>query len=535
MGHVFTDSPFFGVEQTSMRPLQFLNLAGCLLLVGAVAGCPSSGKVTSGTTGGEATAEDLLTSAVHQLRPENYSIAAASDKPVNLLNSWHLKVTNPGATVTPVTPPVGWVDEASTGRLTATSYDDRDAVYIRDAMLNHSIAKYLAARAQDEVGQIQAVCDFVVRNISLRGDDEPEIPLGLYELLLVGRGAPEDRAWICAKLLKQLRIDSVIVRPMGAAENSEEWLFGVLLDSKTYLFDPRLGLAIPSTNDLAQATIKPATLDEIISHPEWLEQLTVRADQPYAIDVQGLKNPSFQPIVELDSWPQRMKDLEGALPAEELCVLYDPLTDEADRAGFLSRLQKSLPSGTATELKPWAYPTRQRAAMKIPNPAAAQAWAATTQIFRLPFPVNVNRATGEETIGAPEGRMLRIRIDQLLGKFDDANKRYLSIRHLEVEPVPDQNLVILNRLGAEYAIYWSGVCKYEAQEYDAAIEQLKTYVKRFDRNGRWAFAARALLAECHAELGNFGEAAAEVERVRSDDPNRVGNAIRVKRWNARKK
>ncbi|MBS0202641.1 MAG: CDC27 family protein [Planctomycetes bacterium] len=517
-----------------MRSLQFVSLAGCLLLVSAVCGCPSTGKVTSGTSE-EATAEDLLQSAVHQLRPENYTIASAPDKPVNLLNSWHLKVSDAGATSAPLTPPAGWVDEAGAERLSATTYDERDAFYIRDAMLNHSIAKYLAARGPDEVGQIQAVFDFVVRNISLRSDDEPEMPLGVYELLLIGRGGAEDRAWVCAKLLGQLRIDSVIIRPAGEAETSDVWLLGVLLDSRIYLFDPRLGLAIPSTPDLSQASIQPATLDEIVSHPEWLEQFTVRADQPYAIDVDGLKQPVIQPIVELDSWPVRMKELEGTLPAEELCVLYDPLSDQDAQTGLLSRLQKCLKSGKADQLKPWGYPLQQRAATKVPNPAASQNWAVTTRIFSLPIPIIENRETGTQTIGTPEGRMLRIRIDQLLGKFEDANQRYLSIRHLEVEPVPAQELEILNRLGAEYAIYWSGVCKYEAQEYESAVEQLTTYVKRFDRNGRWAFAARALLAECHAKLGQFDQAIAVVDRVRSDDPYRDANAIRVKRWNAQKK
>lgn len=515
-----------------MKFSRFSGLLVCLLLIGAMAGCPGNGKVGSGNAAkAEASAEELLGSAIYQLRPENYTIAAATDKPINLLNSWSDRIADPAAAVELAPLPAGWIDDAEAARLRVRLFDLRDAVHIRDAMLNHAIVTYLAARGTDEISQVQAVFDFVVRNITLRSPDETDLPLGVYQLLLLGRGTAEDRAWVCGALLRQLHIDTVIVRPKGA--EADAWLLGVVLNSQIYLFDTRMGIALPATDDPAAKAGRPATFEEIISHPEWLKGLALRADQPYAIDPEALKEALLQPIVESDYWSGRMKQLESVLPANDLCVLYDPVSDEAGRSGLLSRLQK-VASAKAGQWTPWPYPHQQLTAGYSTTPAVKQAWEMATQTFSLPIPVVTDRQTQQASLGTPERRMLRIRTDQLLGKFEEATERYLSIRHLEVEPVPVQELAILNRLGAENAIYWTAICKFEVREYQAAIEQLTSYLKRYDRNGRWNFAARALLAECHAELGQFSEAIAVLDRTRSDDPYRDANAIRVKRWTARK-
>lgn len=520
------------LSTNDMKLPRFPGLLICLMLIGAVAGCPGNGKVSTGDSAkSEATAEELLASAIYQLRPENYTIAAATDKPINLLNSWSERVSNSVSDVEPAALPADWIDETEAARLKVRLFDLRDAVHVRDAMLNHAMVTYLAARGTDEVSQVQAIFDFVVRNITLRSPDETDLPLGVYQLLLLGRGNAEDRAWVCGALLKQLHIDSVVVRPADA--DNDAWLLGVILNQQIYLFDPRMGIALPATADPAAKPGRPATLEEIVSHPEWLQPLALRADQPYAIDADGLKDAHLQPIVESDYWSPRMKQLESVLPANDLCVLYDPVVDEAGRSGLLSRLQKVAPS-KADQLKPWQYPRQQIIAGFTTTPAVKQAWEMAFQTFSLPIPVVTDRQTQQTSLGTPERRMLRIRTDQLLGNFEEATERYLSIRHLEVEPVPVQELSILNRMGAENAIYWTAICKFEVREYQAAIEQLSAYLKRYDRNGRWNFAARALLAECHAELGHFSEAIAVLERTRSDDPYREANAIRVKRWTARK-
>ena len=525
-----------------VRPVSTLFLSATLVV--SVTGCPSRASVSSkdnpaGKSSSQgASAEDLLKSAIHQLRPENFSIAAAPDKPVSLLNSWRGMVadakpadTDDSGKVPPL--PAGWATADEEKRLLSDKYDDQDAIHIRDCLLAHVTAKFLAARRNDELQRIQEVFQFVVRNIALRGDDDLELPLTTYRLLLTGRGSAEDRAWICASILKQLRIDSVIVRPSAESRAGDEaWLLGVLLNDRVYLFDPRLGISVPSSVDAAATASQPATLEEITSHPEWLQYLSARADQPYSIDAESLKNPQVMPIVDPSYWSRRMSRLEQVLPTDDACVLFDPLLDGPGRTGVLKRSQAACPMVKADSLRSWPYPEQQREASRKASQTLVQQIQQALVGFSAPITVNADPQAKAPLVAVPEAKMLKFRTDQLLGKFDEATKRYLQIRHLEVEPNEYPEIVQLHRLAAEDAIYWSGVCKFEAGEFDAAIEQLTGYIRRFDRKGRWTFAARSLLAECHARQARFPEAITAIERTVAEDPYRDANAVRVRGWKA---
>ncbi len=518
-----------------------------VLLAGAIAGCPGRGAVSSkGNPSNKpaaqgASAEDLLRSAIHQLRPENFSIAAAPDKPVSLLNSWRGLVAEakpPEANDRENAPPLpaGWTTADEEKRVQSDKYDDQDAIHVRDCLLAKVASKYLSARRGDELQRVQEVFQFVVRNVALRGGEDLELPLPTYLLLLTGRGSAEDRAWICATILKQLRIDSVIVRPSADSKpDDNQWLFGVVLNDRVHLFDPRLGLAVPSSADAAATDSPPATLSEIASHPEWLQVLSARADQPYSIEADSLANPRVMPIVETAYWSRRMSRLEQVLPTEDACVLFDPPVDDLGRSGTVRRLLAACPTVKEDDFKPWPYPERQREASRKASPALVQQIQQTLLGFNVPITVNVDPQTKQPSAAVPERKMLKIRTDQLLGKFGDVTQRYLSIRRLEVEPNPFPEIAQLYRLAAEDAIYWSGVSKFEAEEYDAAVEQLAGYLKRFDRKGRWTFAARSLLAECHARQSRLAEAITAVDRAVAEDPYRDANAIRVKGWKSRLK
>ncbi len=512
-------------------------LIASLLMLATVTGCPRKAVVSSGkATNKAASAEDLLKSAIHQLRPENFSIAAAPDKPVSLLNSWRgmlgdAKQEGSSAESETPMPPADWASAEVAKRLLTDKFDEQDAIHIRDCQLAHAIATYLAARSNDELQRVHEVFQFVVRNIALRGDDDPELPISTYLILLTGRGAPEDRAWVCASILKQLRIDSVIVRPGGAAKaDEEEWLFGVILNDRVYLFDAKLGLAIPSSVETGTTSFQPATLAELPTHPEWLQQLAARADQPYRIDAESLKESRVMPIAEPNFWGRRMNRLEQVLPVESACILFDPPSDDLGRTGLIKRAQAACLNRKAEDLKLWPYPARQLATARTANPATMQQMQQLLLSFSAPITVSVDPQTGKPAGAVPERKMLRIRTDQLLGKFEDATQRYLSIRHLEIEPSQFPEVAQLHRLAAEDAIYWSGLSKFEAEEYEAAVEQLSGYIKRFDRKGRWTFAARSLLAECRVRQGKFAEAVTAIERTVAEDPYREANAVRIKRW-----
>jgi hypothetical protein len=347
-----------------------------------------------------------------------------------------------------------------------------------------------------------------------------------YLTMQVGRGSADDRAWVCAAILKQLRLDCVVIRPKkGENANDDRWLFGVIFDNQIYLYDLRLGL--PVTNGTPDSSSSVATLSTIVDHPEWLEQMSV--NEPYRLTVEDLRDPAIFVISQPEFWCRRMSSLEQVLPPSDICVLYDSLLDDDSRPGLLRRIVTA-GAWPVESLKLWAHPRRQREELRQPKQETAQEWERLMLPFLVPVPLSLDKA-GNQVKGTPERKQQRFRSDQLLGKFAEATKRYLSIRHLEVEPNPP-DLERLNRMAAEDAFYWTSICKYELGEYDTAVEQLTAYLKKYDRKGKWYFPARSLLAQSYAQLERLPLAITTLERSPSGDPYRLTNALRVKRWTA---
>ena len=211
--------------------MRLLSLTFLVILAFVVAGCGPrkvSSINTSSNAPATATSDDVLTSAIHQLRPENFGFNSATDKPVSLLNSWRFKQAeiqkiNDQATIdkpVPVKFPSGWISPDESTRLDQAKYDAIDASHIRDALFNRVIAGYLSDRGQGELQKVALIVDFVCRNVSLWKDDEIELPLLPYVGLQLGRGSSDDRAWICSEILKQLRVDSIVIRPKSAKKQA---------------------------------------------------------------------------------------------------------------------------------------------------------------------------------------------------------------------------------------------------------------------------------------------------------------------------
>ena len=493
----------------------------------------SGGAVPKSTdTQATATSDDVLTSAVHQLRPENFDINAARDKPVSLLNSWRFKQAETNAITneaTAVTAPSGWVMPEEETRISQAKFDAIDASHIRDALLLRAISGYLSDRGRDELDRVAVIVDFVCRNAALWKDVEIEIPLDPYLIMQLGRGTADDRAWVIAGILRQLRIDSVILRPKSDVKGtSDKWLLGVVVDEKIYLFDVRLGLPVASGESGSQESI--ATLDQIAAHPEWLDAMAV--NEPYRITAKDLEAFDVFVISESNFWCRRMHNLEQYLPASDVCIIYDPLSDEDGRQGLLQRISKR-GHWPVESLKLWPYPRLQQEEMKRPGAERQHEFQRHTVPFSVPIPVKMD-AQGKPTIGIPERKLQRCRMDHLLGKFADATTRYLRIRHLEVEPNPPE-IERINRLASEDALYWTTLCKFELGEYETAVDLLLDYQRKYDRKGKWYFPARSILAQCYAKLGRLSDAVSTLERTSSDDPYRASNAVRMKRWSAKTK
>lgn len=532
------------------RPMVLASVSACLCLVLLVAlqGCDRGGDTRGKSPAGGANPsegstrqteiEDQLKSALYQLQPENLGIDAQLEDAVSVLNNWWSEVESAGLAPTGLTPPdipSDRVPEVLLPRLRKEEYDALDGRHIRSSYLAKLIADRIAGETDQEAERVVRLFEWVCRNVTLAPDDEPQPPLTLYELLLVGRGWAADRAVVFGGLLKQWRLDSVVLSPKDSAGSNSAGskgpiVIGVLVDDQVLLFDPQLGLPIPSGDAPPSFNIdRPATLRELREHPEWLKALAPRSDQPYEPTAEQLTEPRVDAVTSVTSWEPRMWRLEQLLPGMSLCALYEAPAALGDAPGLFERVAEADAAWQADQIGVWAYPLQREVQFIQPDANSLRLMQSVFDPFLAPFEFKQNETTKQAQL-VPTMRHLKTRTLQLLGRHADAVKQYVGIRQLSVMPPPDAKLSPIYQRAAEDAFYWSCVCKFEAGEYDQAISLLGDYVKRYRRGGKWVGAAWLLQAECHRALNRVPEAIASVKGAAADDAYRATSAILARRW-----
>lgn len=494
---------------------------------------PAAAATTGGPTPSQITEiEDQLKSALFQVQPENLGIDSRVDDAVSVLNNWWAAVKAARLEPTGLTPPeipAERLPAEERTRLSREAFDVRDGLHMRESYLAQAIANPIADRNEGDLARAVALFEYVCRNIVLLAEDDPRPPFTVYELLLTGRGRPADRAWIYGTLLRQLRLDAVVLQARQE-ESSEQapWLIGVPIESQVYLFDARLGTAIPRGSDPPAVRVtRPATLQEVLEHPDWLKALAARSDQPYEPTAEQLQTSRAQLIASPASWAPRMWNVEQLLPGDRLCVLYDPPAALGDAPGLFARAAAASGVWKAEDLSLWAYP--QQALHQHLNMNANELRLVQAALTPFVVPVEFRADENKQPRRVETLRQLKIRTTQLKGDYANAVGQYISIRHLAVMTPPDQALIPIYARAADDAYFWSCVCKVEAGEYESAAESLADYLKRFSRKGRWGVAARQLLAESQLALGQVAEAVQTLKMSLPDDTYRDGNAVLLKR------
>lgn len=555
------------VRRGASAPIARLMLLVALVLPGCTrkpAPAPKAGPAAVSAPA-KNPADEMLKSALFQLRPENLGIDSDPNGAGAVLNSWREqsplfdadKFAASAGDLAAV--PKGWLPEPAQERLLAREFNAADAVYIRDALLSAQMARQATDGKDAEIDRVVAMFDAAMRTVMLQPVAVPQLPFPRYELMLLGQGTPDDRAWVFAMLLKQQRVDAVLLQ---SKDDPEAKLVGAILDGEVYLFDCKLGVPIPrGEGDEAKSPLitRPATLRELEAHPDWWSALTLRADQPYPWNTEALAAADVLLIAEEPSWSGRMKQLETVLPADAACVLYDPLIDTPALASLAKRIAAGNPAWTPDKLKFWAHPLNLPQRMQAFGKNVQQL-ALLFQRMRSPLEVvkekkerlnlnqdellgNVNPFRNDEVIGGnvqiqPTDAHWKSRVEMLMGRPGPATAAFLSIRHLALEnPPPElradpqafQLWTQLYRLAAMDASFWSAVCKLEQGDRAQAASALADYLRRNSRSD-WVSAARYLAARTHAELKQFAEARAILAAVPTDDPHRPGLEVLAKRW-----
>src|SRR5262249_47054332 len=154
---------------------------------------------------------------------------------------------------------------------------------------------YAVGEGQADLEKVTNVFSHVVRAIGLVPQPLYDLPLTVYEICLLGKGTAADRAWIFASILRQLKIDAVLIYPRALgtiaanAADEQPMLVGVLLDEQVYLFDPQAGVPVPASG-AATGPARVATLTEAANNAAVLKQLDAPG-RPCPIAAADLEHP----------------------------------------------------------------------------------------------------------------------------------------------------------------------------------------------------------------------------------------------------
>jgi hypothetical protein len=524
--------------------------------------------------------QTLLSSGIEMMRPENLGISSEPNAAVSTLNNWVRDCGKSGPADDP-SPKGPALEKLITEEQRAASngelFDLQDVEHVRDCWLFKQARSSVVRAYDSDAARVVGLFDLSNRIVALAGKNEPLIPQSLHDITVIGKGTAEDRAWVFAELLRQMAIDTVILRPRLAAapgpssaglsstvtaapktadggkslasltgakstEAGPRWLVGALVDKQVYLFDPTLGWPIPSRADKAATpTVQSAaTLAEALADDGLLRKLDVSAEKPYPLHAADLKSLRVEVITSSRYWSPRVRRLETFLSGDRSATIYAPLGDVGNRPGLLSR---AIAAGAGfwkkDDVVVWDYPDRQTAAANHLEQQAADIRGFRWLPFQGPVTAEFDKAGLKLMISAGSHKEMKSRIAQLQGDCAGAVRNYLLVQLDELPQVmplppegqeavrarqahPQEGPVAIpvpkiafatNFRAAEDAKFWMGVCQLEQNMLEPAAETLDAYWRRYQEVGNWLPQAALLRGLVLAKAEKYGLAVQQINEL----------------------
>lgn len=491
----------------------------------------------------EALLQRQLLSMLDGLRPERLGVSSDPESQVNDLNFWWAdqKPAEGGLTSPDELELVRKLLGAAAAEVAAAErFDLRDAGHVRNDFLFRAIAGHIADSEERDVDRCVAAFNLTMRHVGLRAAGASDAPLTPFEVLMIGRGTPADRAWVFAEILRQLRIDCVIIEPGAAGEgpSPSEFLVGAILpDNGVFLFDPQVGLPIPAAGTgagEAELVGRPATLAEVRADDGLLRQWDVPDGPAYPLTAERLQRVTVRVITQATLSAGRMASLQTALPVDYTALLFDGLASSTIReVGLLDRMRQAGGSGLwpPDVVDVWSFPETRTADFYANGGEAAPELRERMDILRGPRVVRRRAAAGGEmvnVIGESQQPLRYVRVQHLRGDLTDALISYGAIRASNTRELREA----VNEAAADEAAYWVAVCQYELGRYESALSTTKLYEKT-NPTGVWLDSIPFLQALCLARQGQYQAAVQTLRGASAGGPLSPRDSFLVRQWASR--
>lgn len=480
----------------------------------------------------EAAAE--LNRILRGMDPTRLDITTKPEDLVNELNTWFTEF-GPKEGVAPLAQDAEVINRILQGealrRTLQKPFSVEDASAIREALLTQKIVASVTANLPTDAERAIALFQFVVRQMSLiPTQGASPLPLSPHESLLFNIGTRDDRIWTFASLLRQMRLDAVVLTPRqeGMTNNL---LVGVLTSREgILLFDPQMGLPIPGPADDVQSpeVTSVATLEQVLASDEPFRKLDL-PDEPYPLNSAVMKRLYVEVVGTPSTWSPRFAELQFRLPPGIDVVLHDGLGKSDARPQ--GQWDRAVAAGqekfwSASDVSVWKFPDRALRVIAALKGKRDPRFEALLDVFRGPTHlVRKSKDKNDPPVEEYAERPLRVvRIEQLTGDYAGAIRDYVAIRSMGLGIPKDTNSAAVR-----YATVWSGVCQLQRNERTAAIATFTRFLETYPGDqglARWSAEWQSLAL---AESGKFAQAVEVLRKApRSHFPNT--DLWLIRRW-----
>ena len=384
------------------------QLALCLVC-GAMAGCNGSPApiIDTSNQAKESAADECrskLNSVIRRMQPEPMATQTRKESIASGLNSWMSSCVSEEDRKLILGEANAAMLSASVQRAASQSrFTESDVNYIRDCLLLNQLTESLWRQADEQSGgqvssdlsRVQHLFHHVIRNVSPLKTDGTRLPLGLYDVMLTGRGSVDERIWILAEALRQRQIDSVVLKASAPGDpmaprlvDAADLLLLVILEEKALLFDPVRGTAVPKDDDTSIVVSDPADVTLIAETERW-------------------KNATPLIVANPSAFAPRMFLLQQRMEAQDAATTYEELAGgTSEIRPLVQRLSAALGATWPIEnFKVWDVPEQQIAAAAALSEKQKEEYMLLMRPLDSPFEresINVGDALDDPSINQEE-------------------------------------------------------------------------------------------------------------------------------------
>ena len=391
----------------------------------------------------------------------------------------------------------------------------QQAIWLRD------ISSWAKGDALSDVEVAAMLFDWTVRNIQLDRPGADTIIHHPWQALMYGHGSAEDRAWVFAELCRHQQLDVVMLATLTDEGEPQWWLSALLSEGQLHLFDSRLGLPIPSSD---QESV--ATLAEVMEKPELLDSLSVDGAEPYPLNASMFRDSQ---TTRISAWTvathlqlaRRTAELQRLFSTEEFVTLA---ADDARVAADLQELEQ------LGDVSLWPFPFQslvdEQNMSEDERKRAVPRFLIFAQRPKL-WKARVLHFQGDKDIPLSER-------NDPLAQADFGHRKATELYQDRTVRISERILRSLDRTKqAIYRVakmdagYWLALLKSAQGNHSVARHWLETQTLGSAPKGPWRNGARYNLARTYEELGELEKA---IELLEADEsPQRLGNLLRARR------